>query len=174
MCNLSDSNTDGNILGFHRENDENGFLSNWYLSRFEDSKDGKRFTSVEQWLMYKKAITFNDTEIADHIMHEIRPDVIKKLGRQVRGYNESQWASIRFNVLLDGLRLKFSQSEELKRKLLYTGDKHLVEFAANDLVYGVGVSDGDPGRFNTSNWRGQNLLGLALMQVRDELKEGEL
>lgn len=48
MCNLSDSNTDGNILGFHRENDENGFLSNWYLSRFEDSKDGKRFTSVEQ------------------------------------------------------------------------------------------------------------------------------
>lgn len=124
--------------------------------------------------MYKKAIMFDDHEIADHIMHEIRPDVIKKLGRQVRGYKESFWAPLRLSILLEGLRLKFTQSEELKQKLLDTGDKYLVEFAANDLIYGAGVSDSDPGRFNTSNWRGQNLLGLALMQVRDELKEGEL
>ena len=158
------------VIGFHAEDDPFGFLSNWYLSRFYYPAETHGFTSVEQWLMYNKAKLFKDTDSMKKVMLEIRPDIIKKIGRQVKDFDNSVWASKRYDILLEGLRLKFSQSKELKEKLIGTGDKILVELAANDLIYGVGVSYKDPNALDSSNWRGQNLLGSALMQVREELK----
>ena len=48
------------IICFHLIDEPNGFLSNWYPSPF--TLDGQYFTSVEQYMMYRKAITFGDTE----------------------------------------------------------------------------------------------------------------
>lgn len=157
------------IIGFHAESDPFGFLSNWYLSRFHYLDEKNEFTSVEQWLMYNKAKLFDDTDSMKKIMMEIRPDIIKNLGRQIKNFDNNVWASKRYEILLQGLRLKFTQSNELKEKLLATEEKILVELAANDLIYGVGVSYNDLNAFDTSIWRGQNLLGTALMQVRSEL-----
>ena len=155
------------IVGFHSEGKKNGFLSNWYLSKF--SVGDKYFTSVEQWLMYNKASVFGDTIVADSIMQEICPNVIKELGRKVKNFEESKWARARYDILVRGLEAKFSQSKELKKLLLATNDCILVEFSKTDRIYGVGIGDEDPNRFNTSIWNGMNLLGNALMQIRDSL-----
>ena len=158
----------GNIIGFHSEQKQYGFLSNWYLSGF--SVGDTYFTSVEQWIMYNKAILFNNDEIADRILQEIKPEVIKKLGRKVTGFIEADWIAKRYEILLHGLRAKFSQSNELKKMLLATDDCILVEFSKIDRIYGVGIWDKSPNRFNQTYWRGQNLLGKALMQVRAEMQ----
>ena len=54
-----------NIICFHNPNEENGYLSNWYLSDF--SVDGIEFTSMEQFMMYRKAICFGNEAIAKEI-----------------------------------------------------------------------------------------------------------
>lgn len=100
------------IIGFHSEQKQHGFLSNWYLSKF--SVGGKYFTSIEQWIMYSKAVLFKDKSVASRIMQEIKPDVIKELGREVLMFSESIWQAKRYEILLQGLRAKFSQSRELK------------------------------------------------------------
>ena len=59
----------------------------------------------------------------------------------------------------DIVRAKFSQNEELAKKLLATNDEYLIE----------GNTWGD--RFwGTVNGEGRNQLGIILMQVRDELR----
>ena len=55
-----------NIICFHNPDEENGFLSNWYLSDF--SINGISFTSMEQYMMYQKAVCFQDENIAEQIL----------------------------------------------------------------------------------------------------------
>ena len=155
------------VIGFHGSAKQYGYLSNWYLSKF--TVDGKCFTSMEQWIMYSKAILFSDEAMADQIMHKIRPDIVKRLGRKVSGYTDSKWAAERYEILVKGLSAKFSQSDELRELLLATGDYTLAEFAKRDRIYGIGMDDSDYYRFDPSKWYGQNLLGKALMQVREQL-----
>lgn len=164
----NDELQNNDVIGFHSERKPYGFLSNWYLSKF--SIGGKYFTSVEQWIMYSKAILFNDEVIASKIMCEIKPDKIKSLGREVTMFGESIWAAKRYEILLQGLRAKFSQSKELRDCLLATDDCILAEFSKTDRIYGIGIGDEDPNRFSQDHWQGQNLLGTALMQVRAEMR----
>ena len=55
-----------NIICFHNPDEENGFLSNWYLSKFVVNEI--EYTSMEQYMMYQKAIYFNDNDIAEQIL----------------------------------------------------------------------------------------------------------
>jgi hypothetical protein len=91
------------------------------------------------------------------------------LGRQVSGYNENVWNGIRQIVVYEGLLQKFGQNEELKKALKKTGDAILAECAVRDTIWGIGLSMTDPNRFEQSKWRGQNLLGYALMKVREKI-----
>ena len=68
-----------NIRSFHNPDEENGYLSNWYLSEFK--VDSIQFSSMEQYMMYKKAIVFNDTKIAKEILETTDVSKIKALGR---------------------------------------------------------------------------------------------
>ncbi len=157
------------MICFHKPNEENGYLSNWYLLSFEI--DGIKFSSVEQYMMYKKAICFNDLEIANKIMATDNVESIKAFGRAVSNYNDDVWSAIRKNVVKDALLAKFSQNSELKDKLLNTGNDTLCECAVRDLIWGIGLSMSDPDRFNKEKWRGNNLLGNTLMEVREELRK---
>ena len=120
--------------------------------------------------MYSRAILFNDEVIASKIMCEIKPGKIKSLGREVTMFGESIWAAKRYEILLQGLRAKFSQSKELRDWLLATDDCILAEFSKTDRIYGIGIGDEDQNRFSQDHWQGQNLLGTALMQVRAEMR----
>ena len=123
-----------NVICFHNPDEENGYLSNWYLSHF--TVKGIDFSSMEQFMMYQKACRFHDEKIANDILHTDDVAEIKKLGRKV--HND-------------------------------TGDAVLAECAVRDQIWGIGLSMGDPNRFERSKWRGNNLLGYALMLVREQL-----
>ena len=155
------------IICFHNPDEENGYLSNWYPSSF--TVDEVAFSSVEQFMMYRKAVCFGDEEVAIQILATDNPAEIKALGRQVSNYDEHIWNGVRQIVVYEGLLAKFSQNERLKEKLKETGNAILVECAVKDLIWGVGLSMKDPHRFDKVKWRGQNLLGYALMMVREHL-----
>ncbi|MBQ5995524.1 MAG: NADAR family protein [Clostridia bacterium] len=156
-----------NIICFHAPDEEYGFLSNWYMSRFE--LDGVSYTSMEQYMMHQKAITFDDIDIAKQILETDDVSKVKALGRAVHNYNDAIWNGIRQIVVYKGLLAKFSQNKDLKEKLLSTGNNILAEAARTDSVWGIGISIKDNARFDMNKWRGKNLLGFALMQVRKEL-----
>lgn len=153
---------------FYAPEDENGYLSNWYPSYF--ILEGEVFTSTEQYLMYYKAVLFGDDKTKWEILSTDDLATIKKLGRKVSNYKEDIWNVCRQLVMEEGLRAKFSQDDELKRKLLGTGEATLAECAPRDLVWGIGISSEDKARFDRSAWKGENRLGKALMKIRAELK----
>ena len=157
------------MICFHDPDKEYGFLSNWYLSDFIE--DGRLYTSVEQYLTYGKAVAFKDEEMQQAILATHDVAEIKKYGRQVKGYNETVWNGLRQLVLYRGLGLKFSQNAELKQKLIDTGNDMLVECARADKVFACGISMKDPMRLDMSKWSGKNLLGFALMDLREQLKK---
>lgn len=155
------------VICFHNPDEENGFLSNWYLSNF--SVGGTDFTSMEQFMMYQKAVCFHDNVIAEQILATQDVAHIKELGRLVSGYNESIWNGIRQIIVYEGLLAKFSQNDSLRKKLKDTQDAILAECAVKDCIWGIGRSMNDPQRMNLEQWKGQNLLGYTLMMVRDKV-----
>ncbi len=160
------------FIGFYSEKDPiTGYLSNWYKCDF--TVDGKEFSSSEQYLMYMKAVTFNDNAQKEAIMATDDLATIKACGRKVQNFDNKIWNGIRQFVMLDGLMAKFSQNEELKEKLLATYDAVLAECSPNDLIWGIGLDSTNADSFDTDKWRGQNLLGFTLMTVRDRLKTTE-
>lgn len=156
------------IVCFHNPDEENGYLSNWYMSSF--SVSGQNFSSMEQYMMYYKATCFHDYDIADKILMTDDVAKIKKYGRMVSNYNESYWNGVRQLIVYEGLQEKFLQNEALKRQLLDTGESVLAECAVKDKIWGIGLSMTDSKRFDMGSWKGQNLLGYSLMMVRDRLK----
>lgn len=155
------------VIGFHNPEEPYGFLSNWYKSKF--TVDGVQYTSMEQYMMHQKALTFNDVEIARQILNETNPARIKRFGREIRGYNDTIWNGVRQIVVYSGLMEKFRQSNELNKLLFDTEDAILAECAVQDRIWGIGLSMSDPDRFDINRWRGQNLLGFSLMKVRETI-----
>ena len=155
------------IICFHNPNEENGYLSNWYPSNF--SVDGVVFSSMEQYMMYQKAICFEDKNIATQILLTNDVSQIKALGRMVSGYDDNYWNGIRQIVVYKGLLAKFAQNDNLKELLKGTEEAILAECAVKDKIWGIGLSMKDADRLNRTKWRGQNLLGYTLMMVREQL-----
>ncbi len=155
------------IICFHNPDEENGYLSNWYLSEFQINN--LSFSSMEQYMMYRKASLFEDKAIAGEIMMTSNVGKIKALGRKVSGYSDLVWNGLRQVVVYNGLLEKFKQNEELRKKLLVTGNSVLAECAVMDKIWGIGLSMKDENRFDMSKWTGQNLLGFTLMEIREQL-----
>ena len=155
------------IICFHNPDEENGFLSNWYLSDF--SVNGTDFTSMEQYMMYQKAVYFQDENIAEQILATNDVAQIKQLGRLVAGYDDQYWNGVRQIIVYEGLIAKFEQNDTLREELKATNDAVLVECAVKDQIWGIGLSMHDSARLNPKLWKGQNLLGFALMMVRNKM-----
>lgn len=155
------------IVCFHNPNEENGYLSNWYPSKF--TVNDVDFSSMEQYMMYKKAVCFGDKDMANKILATDDVAEIKAFGRLGANYNESYWNGVRQIVVFEGLTAKFSQNEGLKAKLKATDNSILAECAVKDRIWGIGLSMNNPDRLQIDKWKGQNLLGYALMMVRERL-----
>ena len=65
---------------------------------------------------------------------------------------------------------KFGQNARLKNYLLSTENKILIEASPYDQIWGIGLGKESPDATQPEKWNGQNLLGFALMEVRDELR----
>ena len=158
-----------NIVCFHNPDEDNGYLSNWYPSSF--TVDDKCYSSAEQYMMHQKAVLFEDMTIADKIMDTDDVSEIKALGRAVSNYDDRIWSGLRQIIVYKGLLEKFRQNSDLKNKLLETGDAVLAECAVKDRIWGIGLSMSDPDRLKMEKWKGSNLLGFTLMQVRKDLSK---
>jgi ribA/ribD-fused uncharacterized protein len=142
-------------------------LSQWWPAEFEVG--GRRFASAEHWMMWHKAGMFDDHDMARRILDAATPAEAKKLGAQVRGFDSAAWEAERFAVVVAGNRAKFGQHPQLATYLRGTAPRVLVEASPVDRVWGVGLAADDERVADPAAWQGLNLLGFALMQVRDEL-----
>lgn len=144
-------------------------LGQWHIHPF--TVEGITYNCPEQYMMYQKAVLFKDEDAAEKILHEEKPHNHQKIGRIVKNYSQNIWDNVKFDVIVAGNMARFRE-DELGRNFLFESDPLiLVEASPTDLVYGVGLGENDPLILDENNWRGQNLLGKALMKVRTELKK---
>lgn len=155
-------NKNENYVFFH-----SGWPSQWFPCDF--IVDGIPYNCCEQWMMAGKAKTFKDDVRLRQILQYSHPRDQKAAGRKVRKFNSKTWNSVKEDVVFEGNFHRFSQNPRDLKWLLDTGDRMLVEASPNDRIWGIGMSHKDPRITDESCWRGLNLLGKALMRVRDEL-----
>jgi len=159
----------------HRPNPDGSIgkscFSQWWESPFEHEK--LTFKTAEHWMMYQKAVLFDDSKISTRILNVSTPAEAKKLGRQVKNFDDTLWKKNRGEVVVQGNYLKFSQHKDLLDFLLKTGRRVLVEASPVDDIWGIGLSQDANNIRDPHTWRGLNLLGFALMEARDRLSKGE-
>lgn len=142
-------------------------FSQWYEAPFE--YDGNRYLTAEHFMMAEKARLFEDQEAAQKAALAKTPGEAKRIGREVKGFDEEIWLQHRFDIVVKANLLKFSQNNDLKNYLLNTGERVLVEASPVDSIWGVGLAVDDPLVESPESWQGLNLLGFALMEAREQL-----
>lgn len=142
-------------------------FSQWFESPF--TVDGQTYATAEHWMMAGKARLFNDEEILSQIMASTNPGKAKALGRKVRGFQPEEWDAAKFDIVVEGNLHKFRQIPEMGEFLKNTQSRILVEASPVDFIWGIGMAKDHPKVNDPAAWKGQNLLGFALMEVRDKL-----
>ena len=125
-------------------------------------------------MMAQKALLFKDQETFEKIMNSKIPKEIKELGRQVKNFSSEIWNKKKFEIVTNGNIAKFSQNEKLKSFLLNTKNKILVEASPYDTIWGIGMSEDDKDILDENKWKGQNLMGKAIMKAREFIKKQNL
>ncbi len=142
-------------------------FSQWYEAPF--TVDGQRYPTAEHFMMAEKASLFGDLQIRSEVLRAPNPGAAKALGRQVRGFSEERWLQHRYSIVLRANEAKFTQNPDLGNFLNQTGSRILVEASPVDRVWGIGLAADDEKVNNPNLWRGLNLLGFALMHVRERI-----
>merc|ERR1712062_224329 len=149
--------SDQKTINFYRQNDLYGELSNFYPSEFIDNKNRKWKTSEH----YFQAMKFEaHPEHFEAIKNTSTPGQSAEQGRSRHRPLRADWEEVKDGIMMDALRYKFRQNESLKNLLMSTGGKKLVEHTKNDRYWGDG-GDGS----------GKNMLGILLMELREEFKK---
>lgn len=142
------------VIHFYATTGEYGCFSNFYRQRV--FLGGKHWPTSEH---YFQAMKFRGTDHEEEVRLAKTPMIAAQLGRDRRKPLRPDWEAVKDGVMLEAVRAKFAQHEELRAVLLATGDAVLVEHTANDAYWGDG-GDGS----------GKNRLGQILMRVREELR----
>lgn len=193
------SNNQEDYVFFWKVTETHGWASQWYNSPFRarvdiriDAKKSSShtkpvviqspgleehlFPTAEHWMMACKALLFNDTDIFAQVIsttgtsqHTLK--AIKWLGRKVSNFDEELWVAARYQIVVEGNLCKFRKNRKLREKLLETGERWIVEASPLDRIWGVGF--GEKRALSVKQSWGLNLLGRALMDVREVLREEE-
>ena len=147
-------------------------FSQWFSAPF--TIDGIMYPTAEHYMMAQKAKLFADDAIFAQILQVRHPNEAKQLGRKVKNYNEQVWQEQRFDIVIQANLAKFSQHPELAKFLLATKERVLVEASPVDRIWGIGLAADDDKAEKPLQWKGLNLLGFALMQVRTQLRESSI
>lgn len=144
-------------------------FSQWWPSAFTDGTH--TYATAEHWMMAGKARLFKDPATEQEILQTSDPATAKKLGRKVANFDTAVWDAEKFSLVVQGNLLKFSQHPKMQEFLISTGDTIIVEASPLDRIWGIGMGANHEHAANPLLWKGQNLLGYALMEVRDQLKQ---
>ncbi len=159
------------ILFAEPETNDYGFLSLKWAVQIE--YNGTMYNSVHQAIAAEIAKSFNDQNNLQKIMMAESPDeVIYSLDNVPGGseLNEAKWNDLTKQLLYDINIIKFNQYPELAGRLLETKNAVLGAYLPNDNLIGIGLSLDNIQSQNPNNWTGQNLLGKALMNIRDKIR----
>lgn len=144
---------------FYAGDNEFHCFSNFYRCNIE--VDGKKWPTTEHYFQAMKANSEPDQE---DIRLAASPGLAKSLASKLVIDREA-WDKKKFDVMLKCLRIKFAQTD-LRTILMKTENRPIYEDSPSDKIWGTGTLKGmGPGR---------NLLGVALMQVRQEIKDGQV
>lgn len=141
------------------------YFSNWYKCKF--IINGITFNCAEQYMMYQKAILFEDKHIARRILNEISPAEQKRLGREIKRFDYFIWNKVKKDIVKKGLYQKFVQNPKLKDYLLKHKGYIMVEASPYDRIWGIGYQENNA-LDNINNW-GENLLGKILTELSQEI-----
>jgi len=147
-------------------------FSQWYEAPFV--VNGTHYATAEHFMMAGKALLFGDMQAHERIVAATTPSTAKKLGRTVKGFDDARWSAARFDLVVAGNMAKFSQNAAMGEFLKSTGESVIVEASPVDKIWGIGMAATDPDAEDPRRWRGLNLLGFALMEVRQRLLEQQL
>ena len=142
-------------------------FSQWYDSPFVEGE--VKYLTAAHYMMHAKANLFNDLNAAAKVLSAKTPGEAKAIGREIQGFDEEQWVRSRFDIVVKANLAKFTSTPELKEFLMNTSNKVLVEASPVDRIWGIGIANDNPSIENPKEWNGLNLLGYALMEVREQL-----
>ncbi|MGW5866805.1 NADAR family protein [Streptomyces sp. NPDC055239] len=144
-------------------------FSQWWQSPF--TVDGVEYGTAEHWMMAAKARLFSDADAETAALTARTPAEAKKAGRLVRGFDGAIWERERFRIVVEGSVHKFASTDALRSFLVGTGSRVLVEASPTDRIWGIGLAADDERAQDPERWRGPNLLGFALMEAREWLRD---
>jgi len=144
-----------------------GCFSQWWSAPITIAET--TYSTAEHWMMAEKARLFQDDAGLAKVLAARSPGAAKAAGRGILGFDEDRWTEARYDIVVTGTLAKFRQHADLAGVLQRTGKKILVEASPTDRIWGIGLSANDEAATDPSRWRGLNLLGFALMDVRDAL-----
>lgn len=161
------------VLFFGHQPNKSGtnIFSQWYPIKFFEKFDKHtiiEYGNAEQYMMAHKALLFGDSDNYEKIMNTTNPMEIKRYGRAIKEFDPDIWDDHKFNIVVNGNRLKFGQNKYLMARLLKTSNKFIAEASPYDKIWGIGLTADQAIKIPQEKWPGQNLLGHALMVVRDE------
>jgi len=178
----------GRVIGFygHSEGREYREFSNFYwMSRkfrfrvpefaLQDQSDRDiprvvECQTSEKAIMLTKAALMKDPATFKLMMGTEKAAEVKALGRKVKNFDNKKWTERVEEVAFECVRQKFESDPDLVKVLLSTGDSTIAEATRNDKIWGIGIDVGDPRIQDRKKWLGTNILGFALMRVRDHLR----
>lgn len=144
-----------------------GAFSQWTPSPFEVGVI--QYNCAEQYMMAEKARLFGDIATERRVLSTDDPRKQQRLGKEVAGFDGAIWQVHRYNIVFAGNVAKFTQNNHLHRELIDTGGRLLVEASPMDIIWGIGFTADRPEAYEPEQWRGQNLLGKVMMEVRKHL-----
>ncbi len=158
------------VVGFFHENKDYGCFSNWYHAEFDYGRE--HFVNSEQFMMYQKVMMFRKYDLATQIMETANPAACKKIaGQKFPEFDPDLWERTCKTIVKRGVKAKFVQNPDILEILLETGTAIIAECSPYDTKWGIGIDISDPDRNVIAKWKGKNLLGRILMEVRDEIRQ---
>lgn len=144
-------------------------LSQWWPAAF--TVDDIAYRTAEHFMMAEKARLFGDAEAERAAIAAAHPAEAKNAGRLVRRFDDEVWVAHRIEIVTRANVAKFGQHPELRAYLVGTGERVLVEASPRDRIWGIGMGARNEHAEDPAAWRGQNLLGFALMAARQHLRD---
>ena len=142
-----------------------GPFSQWVPTKFVD-ENNVEYNCTEQYMMAHKALLMKDHDMYYKIMDATEPSVMKyTYGRNVRNFDAELWDRHKFDIVFKGNLFKFTQNDRFNKYIKKCVNYHIAEASPTDTIWGIGLSINDAKK--GLPWRGQNLLGEVIMNVRD-------
>ena len=144
-------------------------FSQWYPSPF--SVNEIVYKSAGHWMMARKALLFGDRKAFKRIIEADRLEEVRIVSHMVNNFDEATWSERKYDIVREGNFHKFNQGKKLRERLLNTGTAILAEANPADNVWGIGLSQDSRNAKDPYAWKGLNLLGFALMEIREYLRQ---